>query len=248
MRAIQELQVELPAPPDGRSGVSGRLRQLVSILVGVLGGLFCAIVLSTLLAHPVGAAVDPGAEGALPIAAIHDALPPAVPTGSAATTGAADAIVKPVVTAVIPQVTLALRTGMSTLRPVAQTLTAVVLPPLASLVPVVTSAGGPRSPKNLAPTPLPVRRRGAQVFVPQAKSFPRNVPLAPLSPNRPTTPVPFLPSGTTGSGSSSVPGNSLLAGHPPLDLPLPTTLSARLVLGLSRDSGILLDLRHSPPG
>ena len=111
MRAIQELQVELPAPPDGRSGVSGRPQRLVTILVGVLGGLFCAIVLSTLLAHPVGAAVVPGAEGTLPIAAIHDALPPAIPTVSAATTGAADAIVKPVVTAVIPQVTLAAANG-----------------------------------------------------------------------------------------------------------------------------------------
>jgi hypothetical protein len=277
VREIQELQIELPAPPVG-SGAVARSRRVVIILAGVLGGIFCALVLSSLLAHPVGATVAPSPGATLPSAFVHNTGQSAVSTVSTAVAPLGEAvspIVQPAVAAVVPQVAQGLPTGSATLQSVPQILTqtlgstvgvtATSVPTaVTSLVtplvnPVVTPLGTPlvtvvgpadavgsRAP--IISSPLHARTQHAPTLVPGAASVPPNAPLAPASPIAPTTPIPFVPSGAAESGSSPALGSNPLGGHRSLDLLMPTTLSVRLLLGLSRDSGILLDLRHSPPG
>jgi hypothetical protein len=275
VREIQELQIEFPAPQVGSSALMGRARRLVIILGAVLGGIVCAIALSSLLAHPVGATVAPSPQATLPPAAavMHDTVRSAVSTAVAPVGETASPIVQPLVTVVAPQIAQVLDTGSATLQSLPQTLTQTVsstvgatttavptavtsvvtslvtplVTPLATPV-VGQAAGALGSHASVISSPWHAGPQHGPAFTSRAVHIPPNAPSAPVSPTVPTPPVPFVPSGTTGSGSSPALGSNPLAGHRSSNLQLPTTLSVRLLLGLSRDSGILLDLRHSPPG
>ncbi len=115
----------------------------------------------------------------------------------------------------------------------------VIQPGVPFVVPIQLSTVGTRT----AGTTIARRSEGSL-----ASSVSPNAPVRSPVPFAPTPQAPVSPNSSATEGSVLVSGSNPLVGNRPLDLLLPAILSVGLILWLGRDSGILLDLRHSPPG
>jgi hypothetical protein len=281
VREILELEIEFAAPQGDDGGSYGFSRRLIAIVLGVFGGVCCALFLSILLSHAVGAAtpalsvpgpsVGPAAQGILtatqstisavstPIAPAIDIAAPVADAASAAATPLVSALGGSTASLDIKPVQTLRQTVIPVVSPAVTSVTAVVPPVVAALPPVlgqVVHTGLPLVLPGQPSTATPSRAvaittpatTSASAMNSLASSVIPNAPVRVPSPFAPTPQAPVAPSSAVADGSSPFSGSNPLLGHRPLDLLLPAILSIGLVLWLTRESGVLLDLRHSPPG
>jgi hypothetical protein len=254
---IQEFQNEAPALHRWHRASLRNPWRVVALFVGIIGGFCCAVILSTLLAHPAGAAVLPGPNGGL----LSQPPDNVVQSVSSATTAIPDSASTPVNDVGGPRAATDLDLAQQTLSPAITTTlqpAALVLKPViaAALNPVirpvsesgllsVLNSGQPSAHHTSATRATPQARPAATFMAFDTQ------PTAPMpipTPNGPTPQVPVTPSGTNTDGSSPSFGSGALAGHPTLGLLMPAPIITWLLFGRSESPRLLLDLRTSPPG
>lgn len=265
MLEVEKLQNEGSAPPVTSVAFLKNPGRVVVLFFGVIGGFFCAVILSALLSHPAGAAVLPGVNGGVPdqgsaqsvvseVAAIPDAaqfqvgdLAPLAPSVANADS--------PIVGAAEPLAAANLHLARQVLRPVIGVTLQSVVPSLAPVVATLTPIGRPVGGLGFTTTPQPVpvpasTQTPPSGSVPSGSAFHSSptVPMHQPAPTGPVPQVPVTPSGTTTDSSLPSFGSSPLAGHPTLGPLMPDPMVTGLVPGRSKRPGLLLDLRSSPPG
>jgi hypothetical protein len=274
---IQELQNEAPALHRWHIASMRNPWRVVALFVGLIGGFCCAVILSTLPAHPAGAAVVPGADRGLqsqPPANLVQSVSPAVTTIPEAAQAPVHDIVSPVLEPVLsaaktaspmvepraPMVATDLHLADQTLNPVITTtlqpVALVLQPVMAALNPVLQPVGKPGMLSVLTSSQQSVPRTSAPDATRQAGpaaefavlDIQPTDPMPIPAPSSPAPQVPVTPSGTTTESSSLSFGSSPLAGHPTLGLLMPAPIITSLVLGRSESPRLLLDLRSLPPG
>ncbi len=146
----------------------------------------------------------------------------------------------PIIQPAVTSVTTAVTPVVTTLPPVLSQMVQSGLPFVLPSPSFMATAG--RATSHATGPNTSAERSFASILSPKA-------PVRRPAPFAPTPQAPIAP--TTSSvteGSSPFSGGNPLVGDRPLDLLFPAILSIGLILWLGRDSGVLLDLRHSPPG
>jgi hypothetical protein len=268
---VEKLQNEVSASPGTAMTFLKNPWRVVGLLLGVIGGFFCAVILSALLSHPAGAAVLPGVTGGVPDQTPISAQ--SVVSEVAATPGTTQSPVGDL-TPVVPSVANAASPIVDTAEPLASgnlqlarqvlspvvgvTLRSVVpslAPVLATLPPIDRPVGGlgfstashpiPQSIPVPATTKTPLR---SSVVMGQALHSVPTVPMRQPAPIGQVPQVPVTPSGTNTDSSLPTFGSSPLAGQPTMGPMMPAPLVTDVVFGRSKRPELLLDLRSSPPG
>jgi hypothetical protein len=274
---IQDLQIEVAAQQCAQAATSRKPWRVVVLFIGVIGGFCCAVILSTLLSHPAGAAVLPGANGTLPGQSPPGVVQPVVTTAAsipnstqttlsdlapvvaAAATPVVHAV-SPAVETVAPSAATDLHLAQRTVSPVIgatlQSASAILSPAATAL----DSIAGQVNEAGLTPAlhidPQSVPRPASTQTTPTdgsataslAFEISPNVPVRQPAPNAPAPQVPVPPSGASAGSSSPSFGSSPLAGHPALGLLMPAPIVTGLAFGRDQTPQLLLDLRSSPPG
>jgi hypothetical protein len=259
------------ASPGTRIALLKNPWRVVVLFIGVIGGFFCAVILSAMLSHPAGAAVLPGVNGGVPgqpsnsgqsVVSEVAAIPDTTQSPVSDVTPLVPSVVNtasPIVDTAEPPHSANRQLARQALSPAIGVALQSVAPSLGPDVAVLTPIGRPAdglgfstAPELISqPVSVPASTQ-TSLSSPAASGLAfHSAPTAPMPqplPNGPAPQDPVTPSGSTTDSSLPSFGSSPLAGHPALGPLMPAPMVTGFVFGRCERPELLLDLRSSPPG